>query len=72
LNKGTAYHALKRSVSFNRHGEIRDRSSEGPQHRIAGLNLLAAIIIYWNAGSSAKSSPTKLPAARRTSGTISA
>ncbi|RAX37839.1 Tn3 family transposase [Rhizobium tropici] len=49
LNKGEAHHALKRAVNFNRRGEIRDRSSEGQQHRIAGLNLLTAIIIYWNA-----------------------
>lgn len=26
----------------------RERTSESQQHRIAGLNLLAAIIIYWN------------------------
>jgi TnpA family transposase len=33
-----------RSVST----EIRDRTTEGQHHRIAALNLLAAIIIYWN------------------------
>jgi TnpA family transposase len=38
LNKGEAHHALKRAVSFNRRGEIRDRSTEGQQRRIAGLN----------------------------------
>lgn len=48
LNKGEAHHALKRAVNFNRRGEIRDRTSEGQQHRIASLNLLTAIIIYWN------------------------
>jgi TnpA family transposase len=48
LNKGEAHHALKRALSFNRHGEIRDRTSEGQHYRIAGLNLLAAIVIYWN------------------------
>lgn len=48
LNKGEAHHALKRALSFNRHGEIRDRTGEGQHYRIAGLNLLAAIIIYWN------------------------
>ncbi|NTJ35884.1 transposase [Agrobacterium rhizogenes] len=48
LNKGEAHHALKRAVSFKRRGEIRDRTSEGQKHRIAGLNLLTAIIIYWN------------------------
>lgn len=48
LNKGEAHHALKRAISFHRRGEIRDRSSEGQHYRIAGMNLLAAIIIYWN------------------------
>ncbi|MHA7882110.1 Tn3 family transposase [Nitratireductor rhodophyticola] len=48
LNKGEAHHALKRALNFNRHGEIRDRTIEGQHYRIAGLNLLAAIIIYWN------------------------
>ena len=48
LNKGEAHHALKRAISFNRHGEIRDRTSEGQHYRIAGMNLLAAIVIYWN------------------------
>ncbi|MGH0002591.1 Tn3 family transposase [Pseudovibrio ascidiaceicola] len=48
LNKGEAHHALKRAICFNRKGEIRDRSREGQQHRIAGLNLLTAIVIYWN------------------------
>jgi hypothetical protein len=35
-------------VRIGRQGEIRDRTSEGEHYRIAGLNLLAAIIIYWN------------------------
>jgi TnpA family transposase len=48
LNKGEAHHALKRAISFNRRGEIRDRTSESQHHRIAALNLLAAIIINWN------------------------
>ncbi len=48
LNKGESHHALKRAISFNRRGEIRDRSSEGQHYRIAGMNLIAAIIIYWN------------------------
>ena len=29
-------------------GEIRDRSTEGQHYRMASLNLLAAIVIYWN------------------------
>ena len=48
LNKGEAHHALKRAISFNRKGEIRDRTTEGQHYRIAGMNLLAAVIIYWN------------------------
>lgn len=47
LNKGEAHDALKRAISFNRHGEIRDRSAEAQSYRIAGMNLLVAIIIYW-------------------------
>ena len=31
-----------------RQGEIRDRNTESQHFRITGLNLLTAIIIYWN------------------------
>ena len=48
LNKGVAHHALKNALRIGRQGEIRDRTSEGQHFRMAGLNLLAAIIIYWN------------------------
>ena len=48
LNKGEAHHALKNALRIGRQGEIRDRTSEAQHFRIAGLNLLAAIIIYWN------------------------
>jgi TnpA family transposase len=48
LNKGEAHHALKNAVRIGRQGEIRDRSAEGQHFRMAGLNLLAVIIIYWN------------------------
>jgi len=48
LNKGEAHHALKNALRIGRQGEIRDRSSEGQHFRMAGLNLLAAIVIYWN------------------------
>ena len=48
LNKGEAHHALKRAIAIGRRGEISDRTSEGQHYRMAGLNLLAAIIIYWN------------------------
>ena len=48
LNQGEAHHALKNALRIGRQGEIRDRSSEGQHYRMAGLNLLAAIVIYWN------------------------
>lgn len=48
LNKGEAHHALKRALNFNRRGEITDRTSENQHLRMMSLNLLAAIIIYWN------------------------
>ncbi len=48
LNKGEAHHALKNALRIGRQGEIRDRTTEGQHYRIAGLNLLAAVIIYWN------------------------
>jgi TnpA family transposase len=48
LNKGEAHHALKNALRIGRQGEIRDRTAEGQHYRMAGLNLLAAIVIYWN------------------------
>jgi TnpA family transposase len=48
LNKGEAHHALKNALRIGRQGEIRDRTAQGQHFRMAGLNLLAAIIIYWN------------------------
>lgn len=48
LNKGESHHALKGALRIGRQGEIRDRTTEGQHFRIAGLNLLTAIIIYWN------------------------
>jgi TnpA family transposase len=48
LNKGEAHHALKNALRIGRQGEIRDRTSEGQHYCLAGLNLLAAIIIYLN------------------------
>ncbi len=48
LNKGEAHHALKYALRIGRQGEIRDRTAEGQHFRMAGLNLLAAIVIYWN------------------------
>jgi TnpA family transposase len=48
LNKGEFHHALKNALRIGRQGEIRDRTAEGQHYRMTGLNLLAAIIIYWN------------------------
>ena len=48
LNKGETHHALKNALRIGRQGEIRDRTTEGQHFRMAGLNLLAGIIIYWN------------------------
>ena len=48
LNKGESHHALKRAINFHPHGELRARTEEGQHYRIAGINLLAASIIYWN------------------------
>lgn len=47
LNKSEAHHALKNALRIGHQGEIRDRSAEGQLYRMAGLNLLAAIIIFW-------------------------
>jgi TnpA family transposase len=33
---------------YFRRGKIRDRSAEGQHYRIAGMNPLAANIIFWN------------------------
>jgi TnpA family transposase len=38
----------KKALRIGRQGEIRDRTSEGQHYRMAGLNLLAAVVIYWN------------------------
>lgn len=48
LNRDEAHHALINALRIRRQGEIRDRSSEGQHYRMAGLNLLASIVIYWN------------------------
>ena len=48
LNKGESHHALKNALRIGRQGAIRDRTSEGQHYRMAGLNLLAATVIYWN------------------------
>ncbi|RDT37842.1 hypothetical protein DXF92_29545, partial [Klebsiella pneumoniae] len=43
LNKGEAHHALKNALRIGRQGEIRDRTTEGQDYRIAGLILLTAV-----------------------------
>ena len=48
LNKGETHHALKNALRISRQGEIRDRSSRDQDDRLAGLDLLAAIIIQCN------------------------
>ena len=48
MNKGEAHDARKNALCFWSRGEIRDRSSEGQHFRMAGLNLLAAIVLRWN------------------------
>ncbi len=48
LNKGEAKNALARAVSFNRLGELRDRSFENQRYRVSGLDLAVAAIVLWN------------------------
>jgi len=48
LNRGEAHHALKSALRTGRQGEIRDRTSGARHFRIAGPDLLTAIIIYRN------------------------
>jgi TnpA family transposase len=48
FNKGDQQNAFRRTVFFNRLGEIRDRSYENQRHRSSGLDLLLAAIILWN------------------------
>ncbi len=41
-------HALENALRIGRQGEIRDRTAEAQHYRMAELNLLATIIIFWN------------------------
>lgn len=59
LNKGEPHHALKNAPRIGRQGEIRDRTTEGQHCRMAGLSLLAAIIIYWNTDQPGKAVPSE-------------
>ena len=47
LNKGESHHALKNALKIGRQGEIRDWTTESQHFRLAGLNPLTAIIIFW-------------------------
>ena len=40
---------MKNALRIGSLGEIRDRTSEAQHFQVTGLNLLVAIIIYWNA-----------------------
>ena len=48
LHTGEAHHALKRAIHFHQSCELRGQTEEGQHYRVAGLNLLAGIIIDWN------------------------
>lgn len=39
---------MKHTLSFNQRGKITNRTSENQHLRMMHLNLLTAIIIYWN------------------------
>ena len=39
---------MKNVLSIGRQGKIRDRTAQGQNFRMAELNLLDAITIYWN------------------------
>ena len=43
-----AFEILRSMILRAEEWGLRNRSSEGQHYRMAGLNLLAAIIIYWN------------------------
>ncbi|MDK9466803.1 Tn3 family transposase, partial [Klebsiella pneumoniae] len=48
LNYGEVHHALKYALRIGWQGEIRYRTTDGQHYRIAWLNLLTAVSIYWN------------------------
>ena len=48
LNKGEQQNALRRTVFFNRLGEIPDRSYENQRYRTSGLNLVVGAIVLSN------------------------
>jgi TnpA family transposase len=46
LNKFELHNDLKNALRIGRQTEIRDRTADGQHYRMAGLNLLTAIIIH--------------------------
>ena len=48
LNKGEAHHALKRAIASTAAVKSATVPPKASIYRIAGMNLLAAIIIFWN------------------------
>ena len=46
--RSEGHNRLGFALRIGRLGEIRDRSNEGQNYRMAGLTPLAAIVIYWN------------------------
>lgn len=48
LNKSEAVNALLRAVFHQRSGDLHDRSFEAQRHRISGLTIVTAAIVYWN------------------------
>ena len=48
LNKGVAHRGLKNALCIGRQGRTCNKTTERQHYRMAGLNLLTAIIIYWN------------------------
>ena len=48
IGESARYGSIPVGGRIGRQGEIRDHSSEGQHYRMAGLNLLTAIVIYWN------------------------
>ncbi len=48
LNKSEARHALAGAVFTQKQGRLTDRSVESQEFRASGLNLVTAVIVYWN------------------------
>lgn len=48
LNKGEAKHSLTRALQLQEKGSIQAQSYQNQVNRANGLNLLIALIVYWN------------------------